>query len=151
MSLKIVIIGSFLIFFTFLMVFWINSVPIQSSKKITSFDDCLKAGYPIQESKPRKCSVPGGNTYIEVEKVPVEPSFSPEDTTEPLTSDQPVLGISNSSPSATTASDSKQSLPANGGKICTNKCGDTICQLVVCQGGGCPCAENESTCPQDCQ
>jgi len=39
---------------------------------------------------------------------------------------------------------------AEEGKICVNSCGDNVCQEVVCQGTGCPCAETEQFCPQDC-
>lgn len=31
----------------------------------TSYDECVDAGYPIQESYPQKCSVPGGETYTQ--------------------------------------------------------------------------------------
>jgi hypothetical protein len=35
-------------------------------------------------------------------------------------------------------------------KICVDRCGDGICQEVVCLGSGCPCAETVASCPQDC-
>ncbi|MFW5990751.1 MAG: hypothetical protein ACOCQX_00840 [Candidatus Nanoarchaeia archaeon] len=35
-------------------------------------------------------------------------------------------------------------------KICVDKCGDGICQEVVCMGEGCPCPENKNNCPEDC-
>jgi len=31
---------------------------------ITSFDECVSAGYPVMESFPEKCSVPGGETFV---------------------------------------------------------------------------------------
>lgn len=34
---------------------------------------------------------------------------------------------------------------------CRNKCGDSICQEVVCRAIGCPCAETKTTCPNDCK
>jgi len=34
---------------------------------------------------------------------------------------------------------------------CENKCGDGICQEVVCEAVGCPCAETKSTCARDCK
>ncbi len=34
---------------------------------------------------------------------------------------------------------------------CVNKCGDGICQEIVCQGLTCPCAETTQSCPQDCK
>ena len=33
---------------------------------------------------------------------------------------------------------------------CKDICGDGICQEVVCDAIGCPCAETASSCPQDC-
>ena len=36
-------------------------------------------------------------------------------------------------------------------KICENKCGDGICQEIVCMATGCPCAENKDNCSQDCK
>ncbi len=35
--------------------------------------------------------------------------------------------------------------------ICIDKCGDGICDEIVCMGEGCPCPETPQTCPQDCQ
>src|SRR5512136_639436 len=32
---------------------------------ITSFDECVAAGYPVMESYPRQCRVPGGPTFVE--------------------------------------------------------------------------------------
>lgn len=32
---------------------------------IASFDDCVVAGYPVLESYPRKCMVPGGDSWTE--------------------------------------------------------------------------------------
>lgn len=41
--------------------------------RITSFGDCVAAGYPVMESYPRQCREPGGVLFIE-SVVPVEPS-----------------------------------------------------------------------------
>ena len=35
-------------------------------KGITSFNDCVAAGYPVMETYPRQCSVPGGRTFTEI-------------------------------------------------------------------------------------
>jgi hypothetical protein len=32
---------------------------------ISSFEECAAAGYPIMESYPRQCAVPGGETFVE--------------------------------------------------------------------------------------
>lgn len=34
--------------------------------------------------------------------------------------------------------------------ICIDKCGDGVCQGIVCLGEGCPCAEDKTTCSLDC-
>jgi hypothetical protein len=37
--------------------------PGKPQSQINSFQDCANAGYPIQESFPERCSVPGGATF----------------------------------------------------------------------------------------
>jgi len=32
---------------------------------IVDFEECILAGYPIMESQPRRCSVPGGPSFVE--------------------------------------------------------------------------------------
>jgi hypothetical protein len=36
------------------------------------------------------------------------------------------------------------------GAICKSKCGDSVCDKVVCLAEGCPCAENSNNCSKDC-
>jgi hypothetical protein len=36
-------------------------------QEIKSFEDCVKAGYPVMESYPRQCAVPGGKTFTSEE------------------------------------------------------------------------------------
>lgn len=36
-------------------------------------------------------------------------------------------------------------------ETCKDLCGDGVCQEVVCEAVGCPCAETSKTCPQDCK
>jgi eight-cysteine-cluster-containing protein len=36
-------------------------------------------------------------------------------------------------------------------QTCKNMCGDGVCQKIVCEAIGCPCAEDNETCPQDCK
>lgn len=35
--------------------------------EISSFEECVDAGYPVQESYPRKCAIPDGQTFTEEE------------------------------------------------------------------------------------
>lgn len=37
----------------------------QPQESITSFEECVAAGYPVMESYPRQCAVPGGETFTE--------------------------------------------------------------------------------------
>lgn len=37
----------------------------QEVKKITNFEQCALAGYPVMESYPRQCTVPGGDFFVE--------------------------------------------------------------------------------------
>lgn len=32
---------------------------------IRSFEECERAGFPVMESNPRKCSIPGGESFVE--------------------------------------------------------------------------------------
>lgn len=50
-----------------------------------------------------------------------------------------------------TDEEKKNLLPPTNGVICTDQCGDGICQEVVCQGSGCPCSENIQSCSSDCK
>jgi hypothetical protein len=36
-------------------------------------------------------------------------------------------------------------------KTCQDKCGDGVCDEVVCLAIGCPCAETKEDCPEDCE
>lgn len=58
---------------------------------------------------------------------------------------RPSQKITTSEPISPTAPDT----PTNG--ICVSKCGDGVCDEVVCLGTGCPCAETLESCPQDCK
>jgi hypothetical protein len=33
--------------------------------KITTFEQCSAAGYPVMQSYPRQCTVPGGKFFVE--------------------------------------------------------------------------------------
>jgi hypothetical protein len=52
---------------------------------------------------------------------------------------------------AQTTGNAKPNLGQNeAGAICKSKCGDSVCDRVVCLAEGCPCAENGKNCPKDC-
>jgi hypothetical protein len=35
--------------------------------------------------------------------------------------------------------------------LCIDRCGDGVCDEIVCQGSECPCPETEESCPSDCK
>lgn len=36
-------------------------------------------------------------------------------------------------------------------KICVDRCGNGVCEEIVCFGSGCTCSENSDSCPNDCK
>ncbi len=40
--------------------------PCPGGGSISSFEDCVQAGYPVMESYPRQCKTPEGRTFVEV-------------------------------------------------------------------------------------
>lgn len=44
---------------------WKNTDENLSTQTINSFAECEAAGYPVMESHPRRCAVPGGPTFTE--------------------------------------------------------------------------------------
>lgn len=40
-----------------------QSSPSNGNEIIDSFEECASAGYPIMESYPEQCAVPGGGTF----------------------------------------------------------------------------------------
>ncbi len=135
---KIIIIAFSLMMICFGVVIWANTSVMNLSQKakaqkINSYRDCARAGYPVQESYPRKCVIPQGKTFIEQ-----------LDTPEPSLSDFSPGSGGGFSPSP-------KVMLNNSGSTCINKCGDQVCQIVVCLGTNCPCAETVTSCPQDCQ
>jgi hypothetical protein len=36
-------------------------------------------------------------------------------------------------------------------RACKDKCGDGVCQEIVCMAVGCPCPESTAICPSDCK
>lgn len=51
------------------LVFFVSNVLSNSPLfDVNDFDSCVKAGYPVQESHPRKCITPEGVSFTEVIK-----------------------------------------------------------------------------------
>lgn len=64
MNHKKVIIFSSILLFAIIggIIFWYNT-PEQYSNKITNYEECAAAGYPILETYPEQCKLPNGKTY----------------------------------------------------------------------------------------
>jgi hypothetical protein len=46
-------------------IYYFNSVKKEKITEISSFEECVEAGYPVMESYPRKCQVPEGDLFSE--------------------------------------------------------------------------------------
>jgi len=56
--------------------FWIHQSISAPVGEISSFDDCAAAGYPVMESYPRQCRIPGREAFVkdignELEKIDI--------------------------------------------------------------------------------
>ena len=45
----------------------------EEESKITNFEECITAGYPIMESYPRQCRTPDGELFMEEIDYPLNP------------------------------------------------------------------------------
>ncbi|MEX2341260.1 MAG: Gmad2 immunoglobulin-like domain-containing protein [Candidatus Paceibacterota bacterium] len=59
--------------------YFINQQRVETTEQldteaITSFEECEAAGYPIQESYPRRCALPDGRVYAE--EIEVQPTYT---------------------------------------------------------------------------
>jgi len=52
--------------------FWYNTYN-QKNKNVHNYEECVAAGYPVMESYPEQCAVPGGKTFTHVvtEQTPI--------------------------------------------------------------------------------
>jgi hypothetical protein len=46
--------------------FYVRNNSVIPLQDISTFEECAAAGYPVMESYPERCSVPGGGTYTRV-------------------------------------------------------------------------------------
>lgn len=60
-SRKIVVLAIILVAIFAYFYYQRNTPP--ATQSIASFEECVTAGYPIMESYPERCAVPGGETY----------------------------------------------------------------------------------------
>lgn len=148
--------------------------PCTSVSMIVNFAECAAAGYPIMESYPEQCRTPDGRTFVR-ELTPEEqsklkaPGACSQQSLENCSGD---CAVCPPCPECSSIACQEQSkceamgfaadwyrntqqpgdvAPGSDEPACKNVCGDGICQEVVCMAVGCPCAESQVTCPQDCK
>lgn len=56
---------------------YVNGGTKISEKEVSSFDECVQAGYPVAESYPRQCHVPNGGSFVETLPVEEEGNAAP--------------------------------------------------------------------------
>jgi eight-cysteine-cluster-containing protein len=54
----------FLLFCITLFLFFSTFKNRDNLEDINSFEECIEAGYPVMESYPEQCAVPGGQTFV---------------------------------------------------------------------------------------
>lgn len=47
-------------------IFFVNYQDDKNKESITSFEECVEAGYPVAESYPEQCFVPNGPSFTKV-------------------------------------------------------------------------------------
>ena len=57
--------------------FGLNRQPSSPSHKITDFEECARAGYPVGESYPRQCWTPDGRHFVEEIEQSIPPASGP--------------------------------------------------------------------------
>lgn len=132
-------------------------LPVDPPQSINSFEECAAAGYPIMESYPRQCAVPGGPSFTEVfseaECARHDVDFCPGNCVVcPPCVECSSIGC-HSEEFCTSIGFSRgwyQETQMGGGETCVDQCGNGICEEIVCMAIGCPCAETQESCPQDC-
>lgn len=87
---------------------------------IFDFNTCVQAGNSVTRSFPPQCRTKDGRIFM---------NYS-------------VGRNKNTGDSEIIEKDSMES--------CKDKCGDGVCQEIVCMALGCPCPESKESCPEDC-
>ena len=77
MNKKILWISAIIIILTGVAVYFLNQQPSLPSQKITNFEECARAGYPVGESHPRQCWTPDGGHFIEEIPPIQDPNIGP--------------------------------------------------------------------------
>ena len=109
-----------------------TAVTPSSGKQVTDFKSCVAAGFPVVEADPAQCFASDNVYFAEAPKPQKDLTQKKQPTTK-------ALGEKVENPVAEATETG-----------CKNLCGDGICQQIVCQASGCPCAEDPINCAKDC-
>lgn len=149
-----------------LFVFSAVSIIKQKNKAlVTSYDQCVKAGYKVTLAYPAQCQTPQGQVFIQ--KVPSKNQLNVQDSSQITNFDQcaaagnPILetypeqcktpdGRNFTKETATNNQPSDEKIEPTDHSVCKDTCGNGKCDEIVCMGSGCPCAETATSCPADC-
>lgn len=101
--------------------FGCSATDIQAGE-ISSYEECIEAGYPMMKSMPPRCSTGDGRIFI-------------RGVSSPYYVDSIQRGVPHQ---------------AESQKACRDMCGNGRCEEIVCEAVGCPCAETPASCPSDC-
>lgn len=134
-----------------------QTIFIPTEEKITSFEECAKAGYPVLESYPRQCETPDGKIFVEkVTHLPNPASVYCKEQGGELEIRKDKEGNEWGFCIFLDGSECEEweffrGECKKGERFCKDLCGDGIYQEVVCMEVGCPCPETPATCPDDCK
>lgn len=106
---------------------------------IGSYEPCVKAGNSSVISLSTSCRTDAGQLLVaDAGTLGAQATKLPE-------IESPAAGIEGEL--------QQPSSDGNSGprRFCKDKCGDGVCQEVVCMAIGCPCAETPASCPADCK
>lgn len=102
--------------------------PYEKEKKVRAdvydFDSCIQAGFPVTRSFPPQCRTTDGRIFMN-------------------------YGVQGNKEVRQGRTEKIEKNTSNSS--CKDKCGDGVCQEIVCMAVGCPCAENKISCPKDCK
>lgn len=102
--------------------------PYKKEKKVRAdvydFNSCVQAGFPVTRSFPPQCRTNDGRIFMN-------------------------YAVRNNKEVIQGSSENVNKKTSNS--FCKDKCGDGVCQEMVCMAVGCPCAENKVSCAADCK
>jgi hypothetical protein len=106
---------------------YLDGCSLAGSDSVTNYKECVAAGNVIMRSIPPRCVTREGKIFVgptvNSQGTPLAKTYETQNTPTPEKLNQ---------------------------SVCKDQCGNTTCEQIVCQGEGCPCAENPKSCPKDC-